>query len=191
MDVQFQLKLPYSGWDYFPLPNVASSAEEYELIINFQLPAFVAKLFGVSVPSALKNTPVTYDSYGLSTESPLVAEARRLIESGNFELCKEGVGGTYFITGLDGSVLGIFKPTGTSHNFSMFNFVPDEEPGAPNNPKKVIKNPILPPGGGGIRELAAYLLDRNFAGVPQTYFLTNVHHKGFSTDGCKLHFGCF
>lgn len=174
MDVQFQLKLPFSGWEYFPLPTVASSADQYELIIKFALPAFVAKLFGV-VPSDLSyDSKNPYDRYSLPPESPFVTEARRLIEAGNFSMCKEGVGGTYFINNPDGSLMGVFKPC-------------DEEPGSPNNPKNIIKNPILPPGGGFIRELAAYMMDReNFAGVPPTYLLSNVQHKGFATDEEKF-----
>jgi hypothetical protein len=111
MDVQFQLKLPYSGWDYFPLPNVASTAEQPSLLfdINFQLPAFVARLFGVDIP---QKTP-TQTSYEPPPESPFVSEVRRLIETGNFSLCEEGVGGTYFINNPDGTIKAIFKPSGT------------------------------------------------------------------------------
>jgi len=168
MDVQFQVKLPFSGWDYFPLPNVASTSEQYELIINVQLPTFVAKLFGVEVPD--KST-LSYDE--TTAEPPFVTEARRLIEASRFSLCEEGVGGTYFLHNDDGAIMGIFKPA-------------DEEPGSLNNPKNVIKNPILPPGGGSIRELAAYLLDRqNFAGVPPTYLLSGVQNKRFSTEDEK------
>jgi hypothetical protein len=172
MDVQFNLKLPFSGWDYFPLPNVASTAEQYELIINFQLPAFVAKLFGVDVSENTHSN--SGDRYQLPLESPFVSEARRRIEAGNFTLCKEGVGGTYFVNNPDGSAMGIFKPS-------------DEEPGSPNNPKTIIKNPILPPGGGSLRELVAYFMDKqNFAGVPPTFFLSNVQSKGFSTSDEKF-----
>lgn len=180
MDVlTVQLKLPFSGWEYFPLPTVASSPEQYELIIKFPLPAFVAKLFGAEAPS--DSLIPNYGRYAFS-ESPFVTEARRLLTSGNFNMCKEGVGGTYFINNPDGSIMGIFKPCGMGP-LSFFLMAPDEEPGSPNNPKNIIKNPILPPGGGFIRELAAYLMDReNFAGVPPTYFLSNVQHKGFSTD---------
>lgn len=167
MDVQFQLKLPYSGWDYFPLPSVASTVEQPGLLfdINFQLPAFVARLFGVDV---------TQTCYELPSESPFVTEARSLIEAGHFSLCEEGVGGTYFINNPDGSIKAIFKPS-------------DEEPGSPNNPKNVIKNPILPPGGGSMRELAAYFMDRqNFAGVPPTFFMYGVRSKGFATEDDKF-----
>eukprot|EP01127_Copromyxa_protea_P003281 TRINITY_DN13115_c0_g1_i1.p1 TRINITY_DN13115_c0_g1~~TRINITY_DN13115_c0_g1_i1.p1 ORF type:complete len:374 (-),score=70.51 TRINITY_DN13115_c0_g1_i1:203-1324(-) len=168
MDVQFQVKLPFSGWDYFPLPNVASTSEQYELIINVQFPAFVAKFFGVDV-SEKSLLPTRYEV----PESPFVSEARRLIEASSFSLCSEGVGGTYFVRNADGSVMGIFKPT-------------DEEPGALNNPKKTIKNPILSPGGGAVREVAAYLMDRqNFAGVPTTAMLSGVRNKLFFTDDEK------
>jgi len=47
----------------------------------------------------------------------------------------------------------------------------------------MISNPLLPPGGGAKREIAAYILDRGFAGVPQTVYLNNVTHNIFSQNG--------
>jgi len=47
------------------------------------------------------------------------------------------------------------------------------------NPKGHIKEPLLPPGGGSIREVAAYLLDRGFAGVPETYLISDIQHPAF------------
>jgi len=86
------------------------------------------------------------------------------------KLCEEGVGGTYFIEEESGEILAVFKPT-------------DEEPGAINNPKQILSHPLLPPGGGSIRELAAYLLDRGYAGVPETVIVGNIEHRFFSKDG--------
>jgi len=83
------------------------------------------------------------------------------------------VGGTYFIQNPNGEQVAVFKPS-------------DEEPGAEYNPKKLTKKPILPPGGGSIRELAAYELDRDhLAGVPETYILSNVRHKSFASSNEK------
>jgi hypothetical protein len=61
----------------------------------------------------------------------------------------------------------------------------DEEPGALLNPKNIIKKPLMPPGGGATREVAAYLLDKNRAGVPETVFLRNVIHRQLN-NGDKI-----
>jgi len=89
-----------------------------------------------------------------------------------FELCQQGVGGTYFVRDSTGNRVAVFKPS-------------DEEPGAPGNPKKVVSSPLLPPGGGAQREVVAYLLDGGFAGVPQTYLLDVQHSQwpGVSKTG--------
>jgi len=59
----------------------------------------------------------------------------------------------------------------------------DEEPGAVLNPKKIIKEPLMPPGGGAIREVAAFLLDRKgTAGVPETILLQNIYHSNFNNN---------
>jgi len=113
-----------------------------------------------------KQTPIQDDS------SELVKEVKSIINQNTPEsviLCEEGVGGTYFIQDDDnGKKLAVFKPS-------------DEEPGAVNNPKDALSNPLLPPGGGAIREVAAYLLDRGFAGVPETVLINNVQHDGLSS----------
>jgi len=88
-------------------------------------------------------------------------KARQYIENDQFVLCPEGVGGTYFIQDPLGEKFGVFKPA-------------DEEPGGLNNPKKLVDEPLLPPGGGAIREVAAYTLDNGFAGVPPTFLLKDV-----------------
>jgi hypothetical protein len=89
---------------------------------------------------------------------------------GAVELCKEGVGGTYFIKDVEKKCLAVFKPV-------------DEEPGAVLNPKKRLFKPLMPPGGGAIREVAAYLLDRNHAaGVPETRLVHQFQHKHFNNS---------
>jgi len=172
MDVQFQFKLPFNAWDYIPLPSVASNTDQYELIVKFQLPPFFAKLFGVDLSVKDYSTYDLPDRYE-QVEPPLVTEARHLIESGFVALCGEGVGGTYFVQSSTGDTVAVFKPS-------------DEEPGAEHNPKNIVKNPILPPGGGSIREQAAYELDKDhFAGVPETYLLSKVKNEAFASDNEK------
>lgn len=91
----------------------------------------------------------------------------RKIEKSDMKLCESGVGGTYFIsedTGGEESRIAVFKPV-------------DEEPGAPNNPKKksisTTFTPMIEWGKGANREVAAYKLDKGFVGVPETYFVTS------------------
>jgi hypothetical protein len=63
----------------------------------------------------------------------------------------------------------------------------DEEPPALNNPKKHAESPSrkgIIPGDGAIRETAAYLLDRGWAGVPPTTML-EIRHPSFG-PGCKV-----
>jgi len=87
------------------------------------------------------------------------------------KLCADGIGGTYFIVNEDDVKIAVFKPA-------------DEEPGAENNPKGMNSSSdsvVLPPGGGAIREVAAYLLDRGFAGVPETYLISDICNSSFCT----------
>jgi len=86
---------------------------------------------------------------------------KELISNYGLELCTEGVGGTYFVKDGKSKYSAVFKPI-------------DEEPGGCNNPKNILKIPLLPPGGGAMREVAAYLLDKNFAAVPETYLINGI-----------------
>jgi len=107
----------------------------------------------------------------LVDEPELVRETHRILALNRLEsveLCSEGTGGTYFIKNEQGKKIAVFKPT-------------DEEPGSDSNPKGKIQDPLLPPGGGSIREVAAYVLDRGFAGVPETYLVSAVEHPSFSS----------
>jgi len=88
-------------------------------------------------------------------------------------LCEEGVGGTYFVRDHHDQPIAVFKPI-------------DEEPGAINNPKKPLSKLLLPPGGGAHREVAAYLLDRNHAGVPETHLIFGVQHERLSYADGKI-----
>jgi len=107
-------------------------------------------------------------------EAELVRIAREILLQNNsrsVELCEDGVGGTYFIRGENGEKFAVFKPL-------------DEEPGAERNPKERQSNPLLPPGGGYLREVAAYLLDHDgFAGVPETHLVSDLCHSSFSPNG--------
>jgi len=116
--------------------------------------------------------PLTFDCESLNPKNqpqsePLpqfFLEAQQLLQSNPLVLCSEGIGGTYFVQDGQGSPFAVFKPV-------------DEEPGAPNNPKKLVSSPLLPPGGGAIREVAAFLLDRGFSAVPPTYLVQDVQTK--------------
>jgi len=169
MDVQFQFNLPSNLWEYIPLPNVASPTDHYSLILTVPLPTFVARLLGADTKDVQVEDQYIYET----PEHPFVAEAIQHIEEGRVTLSEEGVGGTYFIKDSSGVTVGIFKPL-------------DEEPGAINNPKNLVKTPLLPPGGGYLREVAAYQLDKNhFAGVPETLLLSKVSNAAFATDDVK------
>jgi len=100
-----------------------------------------------------------------SRKTKFLSRTKQYISNHGVELCSEGVGGTYFVR--DG------KGKSAKKFFAVFKPV-DEEPGAAHNPKNVLQYPLLPPGGGAIREVAAYLLDRNFASVPETYLIDGI-----------------
>jgi len=104
-------------------------------------------------------------------EPELVKETRRILSLNrcdSVELCSQGIGGTYFISNEARERIAVFKPN-------------DEEPGSDGNPKGLIPDPLLPPGGGSIREVAAYLVDQGFAGVPETYFVSGLKHPAFNS----------
>lgn len=98
-----------------------------------------------------------------------ISSAHQNISNGLYELSDIGSGGVYFIKDNLGKPFAVFKPQ-------------DEEPGSPSCPRKVPKNnspPILDPGKGYLREIAAYKLDKSFAGVPETYLITDAVMKAF------------
>jgi len=108
-----------------------------------------------------------------TSEPELVRMVRKYVSLNGLELCPEGVGGTYFIHDEKMHKIAVFKPS-------------DEEPGSIYNPKKLLSKPLLPPGGGAVRELATFLLDRGFAGVPETHHMDRVSHKTFCNGGERL-----
>jgi len=99
----------------------------------------------------------------------LIHDVRQCLEkdSKSVVLSDMGVGGTYFVMDPHLGPIAVFKPI-------------DEEPGSVNNPKKLVHKPLLPPGGGALREVAAYLLDANRAGVPETHMMEDIRHERFS-----------
>jgi hypothetical protein len=95
------------------------------------------------------------------------------IENGDIKLASSGVGGTYFVSGINGekAPIAVFKPI-------------DEEPGAPNNPKATEGFvPMLPWGSGAHREVAAYKLGGHFVDVPETYYIEATTPEGKSKIG--------
>jgi hypothetical protein len=97
----------------------------------------------------------------ISRKNKFLTRTKEQISSNGLELCSEGVGGTYFVKDGKSKYSAVFKPI-------------DEEPGGCNNPKNTLKVPLLPPGGGAMREVAAYLLDKNYASVPETYLMDGI-----------------
>jgi len=96
------------------------------------------------------------------------------------ELCEEGVNGTYFLRDAQGRKVAVFKPN-------------DEEGDSQNNPKRSgeeseFVNKGIPQGEGALREVAAYVLDRNhhFSGVPQTFMATLEHPSFQNTEGTSV-----
>jgi len=142
----------------FDVPNAITNyfspqpQNKEDILLTFAPPALSPELFKKSLPPQ---------------EPELLAVVREALQKNVPELCAEGVGGTYFIRGSDNQKLAVFKPV-------------DEEPGATNDPKKKLKQPLLPPGGGATRELAAYLLDKGFAGVPFTCMVSDLQHESFT-----------
>jgi Phosphatidylinositol 3- and 4-kinase len=126
------------------------------------------------LPSMLKATPKDL--------RVLVNQARRGLSAGlKPDLVLEGSGGTYYLHDIRKNKIGVFKPA-------------DEEPYAENNPRGYLRQDVEPmslragivPGESCIRELAAFLLDRDgFSGVPMTT-LVEARHPAFNTNGARL-----
>jgi len=100
------------------------------------------QLSGKVIPSCdVPFNVIGYKSLSPDSQKWIKNVSECLSNSDSVELCQDGVGGTYFIK--DENSIGVFKPI-------------DEEPGAIHNPKNLIQNPVMPPGGGAVREVAAY-----------------------------------
>jgi len=93
------------------------------------------------------------------------------------ELCIEGTGGTYFLKNHQNLPVAVFKPS-------------NEEPLCLQNPKRTTSPNDFHftgfiPGEGAQREIFAYQMDNQFAGVPQTH-LAEVSHWIFTDNTGKL-----
>jgi len=102
------------------------------------------------------------------SEPSLLSRVKEGLELYSAELCEEGVNGTYFMKDKDGEIIAVFKPQ-------------DEEgQGSPKPQDKdaeVINRGIVD-GEGALREVAAYMLDRDhFSGVPETLLVEIPHFK--------------
>ena len=113
----------------------------------------------------------------------LVTQARRGLSLGfKPALVLDGSGGTYILHDPCKRNIAVFKPS-------------DEEPYAANNPRGYLRQPKdssmalragVTPGEACMREVAAYLLDKDgFSGVPQTT-LVEARHPTFNTNGARL-----
>jgi len=119
------------------------------------------------------------DSRTLHNLPQWVQDSCLSIKNEDMKLCKSGVGGTYFVCdsevteGNEAQILSsVFKPV-------------DEEPGAPNNPKQIPTSfiPMMSWGKGAHREVAAFMLDKGFVGVPETYFVEVTNNQGIKKEG--------
>jgi hypothetical protein len=120
--------------------------------LSLEMPMAAVKRKSIKIQDTIHN----------SRKTKFLTRTKGYISNHGLELCSEGVGGTYFV-----------QRDGKSKYFAVFKPV-DEEPGAAHNPKNILQYPLLPPGGGAIREVAAYLLDRNFASVPETHLIDGI-----------------
>jgi len=116
-----------------------------------------------------------YNSINRINVERFLNKAQSALENCDPELIQEGEGGTYFLKDETEEIIAIFKPH-------------DEEPFSISNPKykesnvesnnSAIKIGIRC-GEAAIREVAAYLLDKDFAGVPLT-IMVELAHPTFS-----------
>jgi len=101
------------------------------------------------------------------SELSLLTRVKEGLDFYSAELCDEGINGTYFMKDKDGEIIAVFKPQ-------------DEEgKGSPKPQEKeeIIDRGIVE-GEGALREVAAYLLDRDhFSGVPETLLVEIPHFK--------------
>lgn len=158
------------------LPLGYSKDIDDTLSVTLNLPIVVEDLESLLLPQLKSLIDVNDNEYleidEIIEEPRLISEARYFLEKNGASLCPEGVGGTYFIHNDEGKIMAVFKPV-------------DEEPGAEKNPKQLLDEPLLTPGGGAKRELAAYVLDGGRAGVPETT-ISNFKSKSFSGEDEKV-----
>lgn len=149
-----------------------------------------------SVPSTPTNSKTNNKIEILTSHAPadfldLVSKASEGLIYHSPELCEEGVNGTYFLKDKTGKKIAVFKPQ-------------DEESTSENNPKNPKRKEIssssqlvssltnLPtkgilPGEAAIREVAAYLLDRErLYGVPMTQIVKITNKFTYSNGNGEV-----
>jgi hypothetical protein len=132
----------------------------------------VANLIKTVASNAIRNIAVKLAHPDIEDEFKVLLQKLDIgLRFENPELSEEGVNGTYFIKNPAGEKIAVFKPR-------------DEEASSLNNPKYCEEHRDLlkkgvPNGDAALREVAAYLLDREgFFGVPKTT-LVEVTHPAF------------
>lgn len=113
------------------------------------------------------------------TSNNLLVSAYESLSTGYVRLSPTGLGGTYYLYNKDYHSLAVFK-------------VADEELGAVNNPKGILECvPLITPGVGFLREIAAWLLDKDGrAGVPETHFFSvESTHPSFKYSDDTIKYG--
>lgn len=111
------------------------------------------------------------------SEPSLLTRVKEGLEIYSAELCEEGINGTYFMKDKDGEIIAVFKPKDEEGKGSP----------KPQDKEEIIDRGIVD-GEGALREVAAYLLDRDhFSGVPETLLVEIPHFKIGGTDvGTKI-----
>jgi hypothetical protein len=202
LDVLIKLEFPSipSSWgltDFFstdpPQTEVIFRFTYDTSIVRYGLGA-ISALFLPSLALAYQESPKKKTDYDITTlwnrlreqldeentrpqaviQRPLwLEDSFASIEKGDLKLATSGVGGTYFVSGVNGekTPIAVFKPI-------------DEEPGAPNNPKATEGFvPMLPWGTGAHREVAAYKLGGHLVNVPETYYIEATTPEGKTKVG--------
>jgi len=121
----------------------------------------------------LSRSNLTYLPVPTPSSPNWVTDSLLSIKKSHVKLSDSGVGGTYVVSRIENSdPIAIFKPI-------------DEEPGSSGNPKCTQNSfvPLISPGNGAYREVAAYKIDKGFVGVPETMFVEVTNDKGITKRG--------
>jgi hypothetical protein len=162
----------------FPLMTTAEASTQRR---SFQISSSTSSenLFQLSHRSSCPSNPATSPQARNAVDRLLQRCALTNHGGVNFTPAADGCGGVYFVTGIDGQKMSVFKPT-------------DEEINCENNPKGYVDvNPQGPRHFGAPREVAAYQLDQNyggFSGVPVTALVSVCNKKGESKWGSLQEF---
>jgi len=114
---------------------------------------------------------LTNDEEDEKKESELANAIKEGLKYNAPEFCEEGVNGTYFMKNKEGHFIGVFKP------------IDEEGKGSPKKSKVDAAFGGIHDGEGALREVAAFLLDKeDFSGVPHTEL---IHIENFNENGSK------